>query len=120
MPITPPPDGPRGPYDDIDMPTAGERRRLGRTRPTRLRELSNMVASIMVALAALIVHPDLMALVPVLPRWAVALLIGAFAGAAADVAASSYFGRPARLVSSMIVTIGAGAVVAAILIGFLP
>lgn len=117
MPIPPPPGDP---YNDIDMPTAGERRRLGRTRPTRRRELSNMVASIMVALAALIVHPDLMALVPVLPRWAVTLLIAAFVGAATDVAASSYLRRPVRLVSSLIVTIGAGAVVAAIAISFLP
>lgn len=117
MPITPPSGDP---YNDLDMPTPGERRRLGRTRPTRRRELSNMVGSIMVALAALIVHPDLMALVPVLPRWAVAVLIAVFVGAAADVAASSYFRRPAHLVSSLIVTIGAGAVVAAIAISFLP
>ncbi|MEU4228271.1 hypothetical protein AB0F17_28590 [Nonomuraea sp. NPDC026600] len=117
MSITPPP---RDPYNDIDMPTAGERRRLGRTRPTRARELSNMAVSIMLALAAVIFHPALVALAPVLPPWIAWVLIAAFVGAASDVAASSYAGRPTRTASTLIVTVGGGVVIAAIAISFVP
>lgn len=114
MPIIPPP---RDPYNDLDMPTAGERRRLGRTCPTRRREISNGVLSIIVAIAAVIFHRDLVDLVPGLAPWIVWGLIAAFAGATTDFALSSFAGRAPRTASTMIVTIGAGVSAVAIALG---
>lgn len=101
--------------DDIDMPTTRERRTLGRTRPTRRREIMTGTLAIMVGLCAAIFEPQVRAMMP-LPLTAYVLLTLAVAAAAADVARCSWLGRPVRVAPLMIVSVAGGVMSAAVAI----
>lgn len=100
-------------------PRKDHRPPLGPTGPGRAAQRVHAATAIILGLLALIFHHAIMALCPVLPPPAILGLLAGFWLAAADVAASSIRGREVRTLSYMIVFLGGGVTIAAIVLAAL-
>lgn len=104
---------------DVELPLPPRRRHPRPAGPSRAAEATTAATTIILALLALIFHPDVMSLAPPLPTTAFWILLAVFQLAAFDVAVRSLRGWDLWMPTFMIVCLGGGATIIAIALAYL-